>query len=159
MLCMKRHSTSPPCGNLVDGLPHDCHTEPRSIGSARHPRTSVNFVVAFAFLINFYIMVTSFVLLILKISYWSLIFCEYQLPSSIKPWFPTRAQVFQNNEKMMKIGVRNPPGKRPQKKSSKSKISEAPGPQKTWFSLIGSSNFSMSTDPQKCPKSHPKWSP
>ena len=24
---MKRHSTSPPCGNLVDGLPHDCHTE------------------------------------------------------------------------------------------------------------------------------------
>ena len=21
---MKRHSTSPPCGNLVDGLPHDC---------------------------------------------------------------------------------------------------------------------------------------
>ena len=21
------HSTSPPCGNLVDGLPHDCHTE------------------------------------------------------------------------------------------------------------------------------------
>ena len=27
MCCMKRHSTSPPCGNLVDGLPHDCHTE------------------------------------------------------------------------------------------------------------------------------------
>ena len=24
---MKRHSTSSPCGNLVDGLPHDCHTE------------------------------------------------------------------------------------------------------------------------------------
>ena len=24
---MKRHSTSPSCGNLVDGLPHDCHTE------------------------------------------------------------------------------------------------------------------------------------
>ena len=22
---MWRHSTSPPCGNLVDGLPHDCH--------------------------------------------------------------------------------------------------------------------------------------
>ena len=20
-----KHSTSPPCGNLVDGLPHDCH--------------------------------------------------------------------------------------------------------------------------------------
>ena len=27
MFWMKRHSTSPPCGNLVDGLPHDCHTE------------------------------------------------------------------------------------------------------------------------------------
>ena len=24
---MKRHSTSSPCGNLVDGLPHDCHME------------------------------------------------------------------------------------------------------------------------------------
>ena len=22
---MKRPSTSPPCGNLVDGLPHDCY--------------------------------------------------------------------------------------------------------------------------------------
>ena len=22
---MERHSTSPPCGNLGDGLPHDCH--------------------------------------------------------------------------------------------------------------------------------------
>ena len=27
MCWMKRHSTSPPCGNLVDGLPHDSHTE------------------------------------------------------------------------------------------------------------------------------------
>ncbi len=50
---MKGHSTSPPCGNSVDGLPHDCHTEPRSIGSTRHPRTSVNFVIAFAFLVNY----------------------------------------------------------------------------------------------------------
>ena len=24
---MKEHSTSLPCGNLVDGLPHACHTE------------------------------------------------------------------------------------------------------------------------------------
>ena len=24
---MTRHSTSLPCGNLVDGLPHDFHTE------------------------------------------------------------------------------------------------------------------------------------
>ena len=24
---MEGHSTSPPCGNLVDGLPHACHTE------------------------------------------------------------------------------------------------------------------------------------
>ena len=27
MCGIERHSTSPPCGNLVDGLPHDCHTE------------------------------------------------------------------------------------------------------------------------------------
>ena len=59
---MKGHSTSPPCGNLVDGLPHSLYTEPRSIGSARHPRTSFNFVVAFVFLVNFYTVVTSFVL-------------------------------------------------------------------------------------------------
>ena len=39
----------------------------RSIGSARHPRTSVNFVIASAFLVNFYIMVTSFVVLTLTI--------------------------------------------------------------------------------------------
>ena len=24
-LSLKRHSTSPPCGNQVDGLPHDVH--------------------------------------------------------------------------------------------------------------------------------------
>ena len=24
---MEMHSTSPPCGNLVDGLPHDCHND------------------------------------------------------------------------------------------------------------------------------------
>ena len=58
-----------PGGNPVDGLPPARHTEPRSIGSARHPRTSVNFVIAFVFLIKFYIRVTSFVLLTLKISY------------------------------------------------------------------------------------------
>ena len=27
---MMRHSTSPPRGNLVDGLPHDCYTETRA---------------------------------------------------------------------------------------------------------------------------------
>ena len=27
MCGMRRHSTSPPCGNLVDGLPHDCYAE------------------------------------------------------------------------------------------------------------------------------------
>ena len=78
------------------------NTEPRSIGSARLPRTFVNFVVAFVFLTKFYITVTSFVLLTLKISYWSLIFGDYQRPSSIKPWWTTRLWVFQNDENMMK---------------------------------------------------------
>ena len=40
---MKRHSTSPPCGNLVDGLPHDCHTEtvakPARLGPAQNDET------------------------------------------------------------------------------------------------------------------------
>ena len=38
------------------------------IGWAWHPRTSMNFVVEFVFLMKFYIRVTSFVLLTLKIS-------------------------------------------------------------------------------------------
>ena len=76
-----------------------CH----QIGSDRHPRTSVNFVVAFVFPVNFYIRVTRFVLLTWKISYWSLISCEYQLLSSIKSWFPTRARVFQNDGKWWKF--------------------------------------------------------
>ena len=50
------------------------------------------------FLINFYIMVTGFVLLNLKISYWSFIFCDFQRPSSTKPWLLTAAFVFQNVE-------------------------------------------------------------
>ena len=96
-----------PGGNLVDGLPPARHlksnTEPRSIGSARHPRTSVNFVIAFVFLRMFYIWVTSFVPFTLNTSYWSLIFCDYELPSSIKPWLTRGLWVFQmlkNDEKI-----------------------------------------------------------
>ena len=48
MLWMKRHSTSPPCGNLVDGLPHDCHTEtiakPDRVGPAQNGKPMQNFV-------------------------------------------------------------------------------------------------------------------
>ena len=37
---MTMHSTSPPCGSLVDGLPHDCHTEamakPDGLGPAQN---------------------------------------------------------------------------------------------------------------------------
>ena len=38
---MIRHSTSPPCGNLVDGLPHDCHNtktvaKPDRLGPAQN---------------------------------------------------------------------------------------------------------------------------
>ena len=40
MYGMERHSTSPPCGNLVDGLPHDRHTEtvakPARLGPAKN---------------------------------------------------------------------------------------------------------------------------
>ena len=45
---MTRHSTSPPCGNLVDGLPHDCHTETIAklarLGPAKNDATSENFI-------------------------------------------------------------------------------------------------------------------
>ena len=86
-------------GNQVDGLPPARHTEPRSVGSARHPRTFVNFVIAFVFLMKFCIRVIRFVLLTTKISYWSSILCEYQLPSWSKPLLTTGPWVFQNDEK------------------------------------------------------------
>ena len=42
ILGMTRHSTSPLCGNLVDGLPHDCHTEtvakPGRLGPAQNDK-------------------------------------------------------------------------------------------------------------------------
>ena len=62
----------------------------------------MNFVVAFVFLVRFYIMVTSFVLLILEISYSRLILCDYQFELDgtliINP-----AVVFQNDEKWWKF--------------------------------------------------------
>ena len=82
---MKRHSTSPPCGNLVDGLPHDCHTEPRWIGVTLAPRRSIILVDIFMFLETFCIMSYWFGTLEPFISYWSLISCEYQLWWSSKP--------------------------------------------------------------------------
>ena len=72
-------------------------------GWVGHPRTSMNFVIAFVFLVNFYIMVTSFVLLTFKISYWSFIFCDFQLPSSVKRWLLTATFDFQNVEKWWKF--------------------------------------------------------
>ena len=45
---MSGHSTSPSCGNLVDGLPHDCHTEtmtkPGSLGPAQNGEAMENFI-------------------------------------------------------------------------------------------------------------------
>ena len=45
---MERHSTSPPRGNLVDGLPHDCHmktiAKPARLGSAKNGTTLENFI-------------------------------------------------------------------------------------------------------------------
>ena len=38
---MTRHSASPPCGNLVDGLPHDCHSETVAKRAIVGPRTPV----------------------------------------------------------------------------------------------------------------------
>ena len=53
---MSGHSTSPPCGNLVDGLPHDCHTETIAklarLGPAKNDATLENFIE----LTMFYIM-------------------------------------------------------------------------------------------------------
>ena len=47
MCWMKRHSTSPTCGNLVDGLPHDCYTETMAklarLGPAKNGELVTNF--------------------------------------------------------------------------------------------------------------------
>ena len=43
-----RNSTSPPCGDSVDGLPHDCHTEtvikPGRLRRAQNDKLMENFV-------------------------------------------------------------------------------------------------------------------
>ena len=48
MLWMKGHSTSPPCGNLVDRLPHACHTKtmakPVRLGLAQNGKPMQNFL-------------------------------------------------------------------------------------------------------------------
>ena len=45
---LEGHSTSPPCGNLVDGLPHDCHMEtiakPARLAPAKNDTTFENFI-------------------------------------------------------------------------------------------------------------------
>ena len=46
---LRRHSTSPPCGNLVDGLPHDCHNtetvaKPGRLGPAQNDELMQNFI-------------------------------------------------------------------------------------------------------------------
>jgi hypothetical protein len=48
-------STSPSCGNLVDGLPHDCHTEtvakPGRLGLAQNGKLMENFIELTSFCI------------------------------------------------------------------------------------------------------------
>ena len=45
---MKRHSTSPPCGNMVDGLPHDCYrktiAKPTGLGPTENDELMENFI-------------------------------------------------------------------------------------------------------------------
>ena len=48
-----RHSTSPPCGNLVDGLPHDCHTKTIAKRARVEPRTQVHTTMKYMFSIIF----------------------------------------------------------------------------------------------------------
>ena len=100
---MKRHSTSPPCGNLVDGLPHDCHTQPRWTGLTIDPQRSVILVDILMFLKIFHIRSYWFVTFRPFILYWSLILCEYQLWRSMKPLFSTPGRARKNVEKMMKF--------------------------------------------------------
>ena len=54
---MKRHSASAPCGNLVDGLPHDCHMETIAklarLGPAKNDASLENFIELTMFYIMF----------------------------------------------------------------------------------------------------------
>ena len=75
-------------GNQVDGLPPARHTEPRWIGVTLAPRFVI-MIDIFMFLVTFYIMSYWFVTFRCFTLYWSLIFCEYQLPSSTKPLLKT----------------------------------------------------------------------
>ena len=53
---MKKHSTSPPCGNLVDGLPHDCHTETIAKLARLAPAENGKLMENFLELTKFYMM-------------------------------------------------------------------------------------------------------
>ena len=48
----KGHSTSLPCGNLVDGLPHACHTKTIAKRARVRPRTQIVFSMKKLFLIR-----------------------------------------------------------------------------------------------------------
>ena len=50
---MTKHSTSPPCGNLVDGLPHDCHTKTVAKRARVEPRTQMHVTMKMLFQIMF----------------------------------------------------------------------------------------------------------
>ena len=94
-----------PGGNQVDGLPPARHTEPRWIGVTLGPRRFMIMVDIFMFLVIFYIRSYWFVTFRSFISYWSLIFCEYQPPCSTEPLLTTGVTLRQNVEKMMKFSI------------------------------------------------------
>ena len=52
---MTRHSTSPPCGNLVDGLPHACHGETMAKPGRLRPAQNDEPMETFVEIIMFYI--------------------------------------------------------------------------------------------------------
>ena len=81
----------------------ESNTEPRWIGLNLDPRRFVILVDIFMFLVIFHIRSYWFVTFRCFILYWSWIFCEFQLSSSIKALFWTGPSLFQNVEKMMKF--------------------------------------------------------
>ena len=87
---MKRHSTSPPCGNLVDGLPHDCHnTGARGNLVPNRPSLFIPLTCLKMFLLMKTIMTWNCDTWKVFFTYWSLILAEYEHHVIMSLQFPS----------------------------------------------------------------------
>ena len=101
---VKRQSTSPLCGNLVDGLPHDCHTETRAKRARVGPRTQMNMTMRKMFSTRIYSTSCQGSPIIVSDNVWKILIenCEFIMPrkSSIGSEFFRKFTILVNSLKI-----------------------------------------------------------